>query len=219
MKACTHTHTSSPLHTQRKLSLNLDNLKSKPSGTELSSCCATHKPEKHSIRGNAWRTDGESPRALGASMNSSEVLRRHPEINSAWSVAGKRFSSCWIENGVGMAASRKKIMACRRTHKTLACKMYVFTFTLCVWVSCLHVCICSVPIPDIYRGQRKVLDSLTLELWMVVNPWSPEEGDRFPGAAVTGSCEVSCCCWKRASLKDSKCSKLLSHFSSPEPNI
>lgn len=112
MKACTHTDTQKYAHTQthmktnthklpstqinRKGILNLNHLEGKHSGTELSVCCyAAHKPEIHSIRGKAQRTDGESPRAPGASMNpSEEILRRQPEINSAWSVIGKLLSDC-----------------------------------------------------------------------------------------------------------------------------
>lgn len=35
---------------------------------------------------------------------------------------------------------------------------------LCVWVFCLHVCLCTMCVPGAYRGQKKVLDSLELEL-------------------------------------------------------
>lgn len=80
---------------------------------------------------------------------------------------------------------------------------------------------CSISIPDSYRGQREVLDLLELDLWMALNPQRPEESDRFPGAAVTGSCEVSCGSWELnlSSLKSSQCSKFLSHRSSRESNI
>jgi hypothetical protein len=42
-------------------------------------------------------------------------------------------------------------------------------FTLCLWVFCLHVVICTMCIPCASKGQKKVLGTLELELQMVVD--------------------------------------------------
>ena len=38
-----------------------------------------------------------------------------------------------------------------------------------VWLFFLHVCLCTVCMPDAHGGQRRALDLLKLELQMVVN--------------------------------------------------
>lgn len=43
----------------------------------------------------------------------------------------------------------------------------LFTFILWVWVFCQHVCMCTTYMPGTCRGQKRALDFLELELWMV----------------------------------------------------
>ena len=40
-------------------------------------------------------------------------------------------------------------------------------FVLCVF--CLHVCICTTFLLGAHGGQKRVLDSLEIELWVVIN--------------------------------------------------
>lgn len=40
---------------------------------------------------------------------------------------------------------------------------YFFKFNLCVWVSCLCVCLCTTCVPGTSRGQKRVSDPLKLE--------------------------------------------------------
>ena len=40
---------------------------------------------------------------------------------------------------------------------------------LCVWVFCLHVCLCNTCMLGTYRSQKKMSDPLHLELQMVVS--------------------------------------------------
>jgi hypothetical protein len=42
-------------------------------------------------------------------------------------------------------------------------------FVLCVWVFCLHVCLCPTCMAGVCEGQKRALDPLKLELQMLVN--------------------------------------------------
>lgn len=42
-------------------------------------------------------------------------------------------------------------------------------FILCVFVFCLHVCICTIYMPGSHGVQKRVSDPLELELWMVMS--------------------------------------------------
>lgn len=42
-------------------------------------------------------------------------------------------------------------------------------FILCVWVLHLHIYLCNMSGPGAYEGQKKALDSLGLEIQMVVS--------------------------------------------------
>lgn len=41
-------------------------------------------------------------------------------------------------------------------------------FILCIYVFCLHVCLCTTYVPDAQRGQKTESDPLELELKMAV---------------------------------------------------
>ena len=44
-----------------------------------------------------------------------------------------------------------------------------FSFILCVWVFCLHVCLCTMCMPGAYEGQKRASDALELELQTACN--------------------------------------------------
>ena len=58
-----------------------------------------------------------------------------------------------------------------------------FLIFLCVWLFCLHVCMCTTCMQCL---------------------WRPEEGSRFPGTGITSGCEPPCGCgnWTQVLWKE-----------------
>lgn len=53
---------------------------------------------------------------------------------------------------------------------------FTLNFILCAWALCLHVCLCTLCMPNVHRGQKRLLNPLELEL--------------------TDGCQLSCGCWE-----------------------
>ena len=51
---------------------------------------------------------------------------------------------------------------------TLPLLIIFFYFILCVWIFCLHVCLCIMCVPGACRGQKRASDPVELELQIVV---------------------------------------------------
>ncbi|EGW00138.1 hypothetical protein I79_018812 [Cricetulus griseus] len=65
-------------------------------------------------------------------------------------------------------------------------------FILCVWVFCLHVCMCTI---------------------CEQCQWEPKEGTGSPGTGVRDNCKLPYECWELNTVlfKSGQCSELLSH--------
>lgn len=57
-------------------------------------------------------------------------------------------------------------------------------FCLCVLSVLLHLCVCTTCVPDVRGGQKRALDSLILELEMVVNHQVSTENRTLDGTTV-----------------------------------
>lgn len=62
-------------------------------------------------------------------------------------------------------------------------------FVLCVWVFCLHVCLCPTCMAGVCEGQKRALDPLKLELQMcepLCRHWES------PASSATAASAASC---------------------------
>ena len=56
-----------------------------------------------------------------------------------------------------------------KEHKCPADSCFCFVLIVCIWVFCLHACLCTTCVPGNHGSQKRVLDFLGLEIHMIVS--------------------------------------------------